>query len=100
MNETLYKIKRSGGMESTTWIGATGCKRKFDPEVDVFIVNEIELGICLHHGNFKLLGPADITDVRESSITESESIAEEKVEFVVEEIEEVEEEEEDTSIEE
>jgi len=69
MSETLYKIKRSGGQEPTTWIGAAGCKRKFDPEVDVFIVNEVELGICLHHGNFKLLGPADATDAREPEST-------------------------------
>ncbi len=95
MSETLYKIKRSGGQEPTTWIGAAGCKRKFDPEVDVFIVNEIELGICLHHGNFKLLGPADATDTREPESTPELISVPALVEEEEVEIEKVEEQEED-----
>lgn len=92
MSETLYKIKRSGGMEPTTWIGATGCRREFDPEVDTFIVNEVELGICLHNGNFKLLGPADAVDIPSSPLSVPASIVKEEKED--------EDEEEDTSTEE
>ena len=81
MSTLHYRIKRAGGLPPTTWIGATGCKRKFDPNEEEFIVNETELAICLHHGNFKLVGPASTDEApkeesESASITEAEPIAE------------------------
>lgn len=63
MSETFYKIKRSEGKPKTNWIGSTGCKRKFNESEDTFIVNERELGICIHNGNFELVGPAPSSEV-------------------------------------
>ena len=63
MSDTYYKIRRSGGMDPTTWIGSGPISRLFDPEQMEFIVSEAELGVCLHHGNFKLVGPAPVGEV-------------------------------------
>lgn len=63
MDKLFYKIKRSANKDATTWIGATGCKREFDPGQDEFIVNDVELGICLHNGNFVLVGPAPSSEI-------------------------------------
>ncbi len=84
MNELYYKIKRAADRPATTWIGSTGCKRVFDSNQDTFIVNEIELGICLHHGNFKLVGPAPASEIPSQPtpipVSEPESVIEEEAE--------------------
>ena len=75
MSETYYKIKRAGNQPKTTWIGSASCSRKFDPEQDTFIVSEQELGICIHNGNFKLVGPAPENEIL-SPVTQPESAPE------------------------
>lgn len=94
MSELYYRIKRTESLPSTTWIGATGCKRKFDPNEKEFIVNETELAICLHHGNFKLMGPAltiESTPTAEA-VPEPEIEAETEIETEAESEDETEEE--------
>ena len=78
MDKLFYKIKRSAGKPATTWIGATGCKRVFDSEQDEFIVNEVELGICLHNGNFVLVGPAPASEIPPQPVPVIEETKEEE----------------------
>ena len=95
MSETFYEIRRSGDMDKTTWIGTTGLSREFPEDEDSFIVSEAELGICLHHGNFKLFGPASRENVPapEQILTSSPEPIEDEVDAVSETNEETEQEE-------
>ena len=80
MDKLFYKIKRSADKPATTWIGATGCKRVFDPGQDEFIVNDVELGICLHNGNFVLVGPAPKNEIPPQPVPVVEKTKEKKEE--------------------
>lgn len=88
MSKLHYRIKRTDGLPPTTWIGATGCKRKFDPNEEEFIVNETELAICLNHGNFKLVGPASTDEVLPVAEVEAAPLAEVGIESEEESVDE------------